>query len=113
MFERVEMGIILDTQIIDDKFLAVHSVLAHIELEQLVDGILFAQGHTVDPHVGAYEASELLGRDLAQTLEPGDLGIVAELIDGIDALLIGVAVVSGANLHREHRNDRLANTSLG
>ncbi len=87
------MRVILYNKIVDDEVLSLHGIFPHIELKKLVYGILFAKGHPVDSHVGAYESAELVGRDLAETFESGYLGVVTEFVDCSHAFFVGIAVV--------------------
>lgn len=85
--------VVLDDQVVDNKLLTLHRVLAHKELKHLVDRVFLAQLHTVETHVGAYEVGKLVGANFPKTLESRDLGIVAELVDGTHAFLVGIAIV--------------------
>ncbi len=88
-----DLGVILNNKIVNDKVLSFHSVFAHVEFQQLGHGIFLAEADAVKTDVGPDEAAEFLRRDFAETFESGDLGIVAEFLDGGYALLVGVAVV--------------------
>ena len=52
------------------------------------------EADTLEADVLADEVLELVGRNLTETLESGDLGIGAEVGDSLLALLLGVAVAS-------------------
>ena len=84
---------IFNYQIVDDKVLALHGVLAHVERQHLLHGVLLAQGHAVESHIRTDEVLELLRVDFAKTLESGDFGIGTKLVDCANTLLVGVAVV--------------------
>ena len=73
--------------------LPLHGILAHVELKQFVDIVIFAQPHFIQSDVVSYETSELVGRNLTQTFESGDLRVLAKFLYGFLLLLVGVAVV--------------------
>ena len=89
----VHIGIILDPKIVDDEPLALHGVFAHVIIQQLLDAEVVAQNDGLEPHVGTDEASELVGRNFAQTFEAGDFGLLASFLLGGDAFFVAVAVV--------------------
>ena len=78
--------------------LSLHSILAHVELKQFVDIVIFAQPHFIQSDVVSYETSELVGRNLTQTIESGDFRVLAKFLYGFLLLLVGVAVVGLALL---------------
>ena len=50
------------------------------------------QRHLLKPHVGSDEVSELVGRNLTKTFKSGYLRVRTEVADGLQALLLAVAV---------------------
>ena len=50
------------------------------------------QRHLLEPHVGSDEVCELVGRDLTKTFKSGYLWVRTEVADGLQALLLAVAV---------------------
>ena len=80
-------------QVVDDETLPFIGVLAHVELQQIVDRIVLRDAHLVQPHTVADELAELVGRNLAETFEPRDFGIRAAPGDRLEALLLRIAVV--------------------
>ena len=89
----IHLRIILNPQIVDDELLAFHGVFAHVVFQQLLDAEVVAQDDRLEAHIGADEATELVGRDLAQAFESRDFGLLAAFLFGGDAFLVGVAVV--------------------
>ena len=89
----VHIGVILNSQIVDDEFLAFHGVLAHVVFQQFLDAEVVAQDDRFKPHVGTDEAAELVGGDFAQAFESCDLGLLAAFLLGGDAFLVGVTIV--------------------
>ena len=89
----IHLRVILNTQVVDDKLLAFHSVLAHVVLQQFLDAEVVAQDDGLKAHVGTDEATELVGGDFAQAFEAGDLGLLAAFLLGSDALLVSVTIV--------------------
>ena len=90
----IHLRIILNSQVLDDKSLSLHRIFAHVVFQQLFDAEVVAQDDGFKPHVGADETSELVGRNLAQTFEAGNLGLLAAFLLGGDALLVAVAIIS-------------------
>ena len=85
--------VLLDAQVVDDEALALEGVLAHVELQQVVDGVVLGDAHAVETHVVADELLELVGRNLAETFETRDLGIDAAAVEGFQTLLLGITIV--------------------
>ena len=65
----VHVGVILNPKIVDDELLAFHGVFAHVVFQQFLNAEVVAEDNGFKAHVGADEASELVGRDFAQALE--------------------------------------------
>lgn len=84
--------VFLHHEVVDDEVLSFHGVLAHVELQQFLHGVGLAQGDLFQTHVLADEVLELVGRNLAETLESRNLRVRAELADGSHALLFRIAV---------------------
>ena len=84
--------ILLYDEVVDDEVLALHRVLSHIEFEEVHHGVVLAQGDALETHLLADEVLELVGRYLTETFESGNLGVGTKLRDGLEALLLGVAV---------------------
>ena len=57
----IHLRIILNPKILNDELLAFHGVLAHVIIQQLLDAEIIAQDDGLKPHVGADEATELVG----------------------------------------------------
>ena len=89
----IHFRIILNPQILNDELLAFHGVLAHVIIQKFLDAEVVAQDDGLKAHVGADEATELVGRDFAQAFEAGDFGLLAAFLLGGDAFLITIAVV--------------------
>lgn len=89
----IHLRIILNPQILNDELLSLHCVLAHVVFQQFLDAEVVAQDDRLEAHVGADEATELVGGDFAQAFESGDLCLLAAFLLGGDALLIGVTIV--------------------
>ena len=50
-------------QVFDDKVLALHGVLAHVELQQVLHQVVLAEADFFEAHILANEVLELVGRD--------------------------------------------------
>ena len=87
-------GIFFNHQIVDNELLTLHGVFTHIVFKHLMYGILLAEHHGIQPHVGTNEVFELFGRYLAETFESGNLSRAATLLDSCQSLLFGIAVTS-------------------
>ena len=73
--------------------LSLHGILAHVELKQFVDIVIFAQPYFIKSYIVSDETSELIGRNLTQTFESGNFRVLAQLLDSLLLLLICIAVV--------------------
>jgi hypothetical protein len=83
----------LDLEILDDEVLPVGGVFPHVECQEILDRLRLRRHlDGSEPHVGTDEMLELVGRDLTETLEAGDLRIRLHLGAGALALLVGIAV---------------------
>lgn len=65
--------VFFDDEVVDDEILSGGGVLAHVELEEVVDGIGVFEGHGVETDAGSDELLELLPVDLTETFESGYL----------------------------------------
>lgn len=74
--------VLLDAQVVDDEALPFVGVLAHVELQQVVDRVVLGDANLVQADILADEFAELVGRNLAEALEARDLGIGAAASDG-------------------------------
>lgn len=83
--------VVFYAEVLHDEVAALGGVLAHIEAEDALGVEILVQEDGVETHVLVDEAFELVGRDFAETFESGNLG-VGGLVDGIDTLLVAVAV---------------------
>ena len=83
--------VVFDAQVVHDELAAFEGVLAHVEAEHTFGVEILVQQHGVEAHIFADEGLELVGRDLAETFESGNLG-VGDGLEGVDAFLIGIAV---------------------
>ena len=68
-------AVFLNHQIIDNKVLALHSVLTHVVLQQLSYLVGFVQRYLLQTHVGTDKTCEFIGRNLTKTFESGDFWI--------------------------------------
>lgn len=73
--------ILLDTQIADNEALPFVGILAHVELQHIVDRVVLRKPHLIQADILADEPPELVGRNLAQTFESGDFGVGAASCD--------------------------------
>ena len=74
----VVLEVFFNHEVVDDEVLPVGCVLAHIELEHLLDGVFLFDRHGVEADVFSDEMLELVGRDLSEAFEAGDLGVLAQ-----------------------------------
>src|SRR5690606_9551965 len=103
--------ILLHAEIFDDEALAVRGVLAHVEGEQVVAAVEVLQADRLQADVVADEVFEFAGTDFAEALEAGDLGVLAELVQG--GLFLGLAVaVEGLLLGAHAEERRLQNVDM-
>src|SRR5664280_141865 len=70
--------VLLDPEVVDDELLALGCVLAHEEREQFVAAVQMRERYGLEPDAGADKVLELVGRNLAQSLEARDLRAVAK-----------------------------------
>ena len=92
MPEVSDLRVVLYYQIVDYKVLTFHSVLAHIEFEQGIHAVLFAQCHTIQTHIRTDECAEFLRRYFSQTFESGYFGFIAKTFYGSDAFIVIIAI---------------------
>ena len=67
--------VVFDYEVVDDELLAFGGVVAHVEGEEVADGIFFAEFDLVEAHVGSDEVLELVRRDFTETFEACDFGV--------------------------------------
>ena len=79
-------------QIIHDIFAPLRSVVAHEEAQKFGNVAHIVERHRRQPDVRADELPELLRRNFAESLEPGDLRFFAEFFSGAVAFDFAVAV---------------------
>lgn len=84
--------VFLDDEVVDDEVLTLHGILSHIVFEELLHLIVLVEGHLFEAHVRSDEVDELVRAYLTKTLEARNLGLRTEVADGVEPLLLGVAV---------------------
>lgn len=98
---QCDIFLVFNHEVVDDKFLTLHSVFAHVELQQFVYSVFLAQMHAVEPHLRTDKVGKFLRVDFTKTFESCDFRLVAKFVDGGDAFLVVVAIVSfGLRLFR-------------
>ena len=92
LIKLVDVRVVFNPQIVDDKLLTLVGVLSHVVFQKLRNGHIMAQDDRLQAHILTDEIAELVGRDLSETFESCDLRMGTERFDGIDTFLVGIAV---------------------
>ena len=92
LYTQLLRKVFLHTQVVNDEYLPLRGVLAHIVFQQLLYLRVLRYQHRVFTYIIAYEAGELLGAYLPQPFKSGDLGLGTYLGYGTLALFITVAI---------------------
>ena len=79
-------------QVFQEKVPAFGRVVAHIEFQSFGNALVLAHQDRVEPHLRADEDLELVRRDFPKPFEAGDFRLAAQLLDGIEAFFLSIAV---------------------
>ena len=91
-FGLLRIGILFDAEVVNDESLAVRRVLAHEEGQHVVQLVLAPEIDGVEADVLANEVGEFVRADLAQTFEARDFRLRSQRGNGVDPLLLRVAI---------------------
>ena len=82
----------VDDEVVHDVAASLGGVFAHVEVEDVGDGVGVIDFDGGEAHVGADELFEFVGGDFAEAFEAGDFGGFAEFVLGGGFFFFGVAV---------------------
>ena len=84
--------IFFNHEVVDDKVLTLHSILAHIVFQEFRHLIGLVECNLLKAHVRTYEMHKLLRTNLSQSLESCYLRVWTKVFDSLLTFLVAIAI---------------------